>query len=303
MQLSIQNENEKRYLVLNDKDYEDIFSVKMILANRIPGLAMARIRSFNGEMSLYYDISGKQSLADVTKKRKLNSKELIKLFQGILIAIRSVSLYFLWVEDLWFDSDRIYLDEDGVSMIYYPKKEREEDNYFLSLSEWLLAMTDEQDEQAVVLSYQVYMLAKDDKLTLEKLLDYVLSQIEQETEVGQQGAENSYPDEDIKEVSQNSVDNTPSYIRKSKDEEKLAGINREKRNIDWIAFFLFLALFALSFSYGAFLIISFHIIGLNSFLEWKEGIICCVFGIMGILGAVFSFISRFLPTSADDSYH
>lgn len=305
MQLSIQNENEKRYLVIEDKDYDDNFSVKMILANKIPGLAVAKCQSFNGEMSLYYDISGKQSLADMTKKRKLNSKELIILFQGILVAIRSVSLYFLRVEDLWFASNQIYIDEDGVSMIYYPKKDQEVAIDFLSLAEWLLAMTNETDEQGVVLSYQVYMMAKENKMTLQKLLTHALKQIEtdQETEIECQDTKKTDSNVDAIKDTPDRAEHVSALISQKSEWEKLADNNQETKGIDWIAFSLFLALAVWSFSYGVFLIISFHITGLNSFLERKEGIICCVFGIMGILGAVFSFISRFLPTSADDSYH
>ena len=111
-------------LLIDKERYE----IPMLQNNSIPHFLSLQLGSMDGRDRLIYDITGKQSLNVVFRRRKLNGRDLQVLFQGLQAAFSGAENYMLRPGRLLLDPEYIYIDRNtGESWFcYLPLKAGEE---------------------------------------------------------------------------------------------------------------------------------------------------------------------------------
>ncbi|MCR5417683.1 MAG: DUF6382 domain-containing protein [Lachnospiraceae bacterium] len=158
--MDIRRQPDGCYLVVEevpDFDTQEEFSFRMLTENRIEGLLEPKLQIFNGERSLYYEITGMQSLENYASVHSLSAEDLRSLFGRLLWLTRQLPDYFLDVMNLVLSPKHIYLSEEGF-FFCYGLGERKEERRREAFAGELIGLIDHEDEMAVVYAYQFYQL-------------------------------------------------------------------------------------------------------------------------------------------------
>lgn len=136
------------------------YQYRMLAANQIHGLLTCSRRSIDNQEYLYYDITSRQSLADLFDRRQVRGTDLEKLLRDLLRMEDILTEYLLDVNRLILDPACIYADfrEQEYSFAYYPGEEREAD--WASLFLFLADRVDGKDKSAAALVYRLCMMAE-----------------------------------------------------------------------------------------------------------------------------------------------
>lgn len=121
------------------------YQYQVLSAKRLEGLLPVSLHINNGENSLYYEISGKQSLSKWFQKKKIDG-EWMKLFCGSLkTALWSLEQYLLDERNLLLHPDFIFVDMESEKpfFLYCPYYIEEE---LFSPEEFLIFLTEHMEE-------------------------------------------------------------------------------------------------------------------------------------------------------------
>ena len=82
MDISYKRELNHSYLILKNENQQALsdYPAKMLFSNSIKGLLPCIPRLIDGETSLYYEITSRQSLSQIYETKKFNSNDLKALF-------------------------------------------------------------------------------------------------------------------------------------------------------------------------------------------------------------------------------
>ena len=127
-EISFYNDASHNYMVLEcPPGLKDNYQYKMLAANRIKGLLVCSGRTIDNREYLYYDISSRQSLADLYDRRPVRSAELNRILKDLVLVEETLTEYLLDTSHLILEPDCVYLDfrEQSCSFVYYPGEEQE----------------------------------------------------------------------------------------------------------------------------------------------------------------------------------
>lgn len=98
------------------------YELLMITGNKIPGFLEVSRRQNNDEISLLYDITDKQALSEIVKKRKLTKQEIKKLIETIANAESGGRAYQLANNGTVINPDYIFISKKNseISLMYLP---------------------------------------------------------------------------------------------------------------------------------------------------------------------------------------
>lgn len=156
-------------LELGEEDYQ----VQMMIKNKIPGILSASTRIVDGRLSLYYEISGKQTVEKFYQHREMGWEDI----QGILLTIakveKSCSLYLLDAGKVLWEPEYLYIDyeHEQIEVSFYPEYNGDWLKNIGHLASYILQRTNHKDEKAVMLSYQFYKNTREDNFSIENLLE------------------------------------------------------------------------------------------------------------------------------------
>ena len=107
MDISYKRELNHSYLILKNENQQALsdYPAKMLFSNSIKGLLPCIPRLIDGETSLYYEITSRQSLSQIYETKKFNSNDLKALFEALLNTITCM-------EDYLLDADLLLLSPD-----------------------------------------------------------------------------------------------------------------------------------------------------------------------------------------------
>ena len=162
------------YLILKKMDENvNSYQCRMITENKIAGLLNCRERHINGEMLLYYEITSRQSLASLYEYMPITLHFLKKLLLQLKLTRESMMGYLLTESSLLLKPEFVYVDvESGeISFLYYPFEP--EENYMLSLVEFLTERVDPEDKEAVEISYRMLQLLEKEQFVLDEVLQWL----------------------------------------------------------------------------------------------------------------------------------
>ncbi len=157
----------------NDTDGEDggisqkeMFVIRMLGENRITGLIRPQVREFNGIKSLYYEVTGKQSLSSFAENKPLEGTMVRLLFETLHGLLERLPEYCLGPEGLSLSLSQIFTDGKTIDFCYFPRVQNDEEQTSVFARE-LIGMIDQDSEEAVVLAYRFYKLAGDGRGDLQ----------------------------------------------------------------------------------------------------------------------------------------
>ena len=290
----IQKEQSHQYLIIAQTPEMDEFALRMILENHIQGLVAVRQRMFNGEMNLYYDITGKTPLSD--HSIRLGGTDMRSLLQSLFLVTEKLSSYFLPEDFICFAPDLVFSQNGEWSFCYIPEEKGDLRESCIRFSEELLGKIDQEDEQAVVLAYQFYRMIKRENDTLHHVILELLYGAESERAVeGIMEADRS--EEDIPEKSlmqqQFSQDRSNqmgdvlsdlSNLSAAKKDGGCEDSDRKEKGVDLFALLLFVLLFCGSIGVSCYLIFAWQVDSFWDFIALREGILSVVFLLLSIGG-------------------
>ncbi len=202
------------YIILKVLDLTvDMYQCKMITGNKIDGLLPCQERHINGDMLLYYEITSKQSFANLYENRRINFRLLSKFFVQLKMVWENLSRYLLDEKNLLLNPEYIYVDVETQELffIYYPCETG--DKYIASLLEFLMDKVDNEDCEAVEITYKMYELVEKEQFVLDEVLQWFeqVYEVSAESNKGQDDenmCKKNFPEEEAEEenpeVSENS---------------------------------------------------------------------------------------------------
>ena len=161
----------KSFMVISGICMQLDYQIEMCRRNRIhPFLEFETIVA-DGRMEYWYDITGRQSLEEFIKHRKLGYQELRKLTAAIRAGIEAAENYLLKEQSVLLSPEYLYVSNYSgeVLLCYCPGEEAPLEEKFHALMEILLAYIDHGDEQAVAVSYRMYQMTVEPNYGIEEI--------------------------------------------------------------------------------------------------------------------------------------
>lgn len=161
------------YLVLHGEKEIDTSSypVRMLVGNVIPGVLKCRIQGLDGKFLFYYEITSKQSISALFEQKKFRMEDLQLIFGSFVRVMEQMSEYLLNPGELLLTPDHMYLDVEKREIYFccLPGNDREIQEQFRGLAEYILPKLDHEDEKAVVLGYGIYRKTLEERFQLESI--------------------------------------------------------------------------------------------------------------------------------------
>jgi hypothetical protein len=143
------------------------YCIKLLQRQEIEGMLAVEQRIMDNEALFYYEITSKQSMANILEKTFLTQDRLKRLCINILQTIERAYEYLLPEDDFILAPEYIYLDikTNDPSLCFLPGYGKGIKNQVNSLLEYLMNKVDYKDREAVVLVYQLYAISKEEGFT------------------------------------------------------------------------------------------------------------------------------------------
>lgn len=170
METKIIRDMEQCYLVLQ-ADKEAGFQQKMIMQNEIPGLLTTEQRKIDSQYQYYYNITDKISLVEYYAKNKISSNDIKFLFQNIMLLIQEAREYLLEPDNFVLQEDTIFFNSNGTQLFicFYELNQVAVREQMVKLAELLMELIDYKEEQAIILTYGLYKVLRDDTCNIRKV--------------------------------------------------------------------------------------------------------------------------------------
>ncbi len=161
------------YLIIKGEDSDTgLYQCRMITDNRIDGLIPCQERHVNGEVLLYYEITSKQNLLSLYEDKRISMKQLRSLFMQLKTTWEKISGFLLDESKLVLKPEYIFADveTEEIFFLYYPFEA--EENYIVSLLEFLTERVDSEDQDATETVYKMLELAIKDQFVPDEVLQW-----------------------------------------------------------------------------------------------------------------------------------
>lgn len=183
------------YLILKCGDHTkaDGYEIKMLTENRIDGFLAVSTRYVDGVISLYYEISSKQSMKRVFENREIG----YDLLRGFLFHFQQILVkaeeFLVDTKHLVIQPEFLYMniESNEIALVFHPDYEQDVKEAFQNMAEYFLNKIDHQDNKAVILAYQLYKNTRNYNFTIKEMLLFL-----QEESM----TENIFLDEDTKQL-------------------------------------------------------------------------------------------------------
>lgn len=286
----IKKEQNHQYMIIDHMERMDAFALQMVTENKIPCLIACRQQVFNGEGSLYYDITGKRPLAD--RNVRLSGQQLQRLLQGLFLVAEALPAYFLSVDGISFDPDTVFEENGEWYFCYIPEKEQQDTPQWDSVcfAEELLGKIDREDERAVVLVYQFYQMVRRQGDTLHHILSQLLNERMETEKKGDAFSVTGGIEEAAQAMHENKGPEGGSIMGEQADSDFAEAMQDENAPVktDMTALVLFVLLGIVSAGFGAYTMIRLQPKSILELLAVREGILSVVFFVLSVLGVAGS---------------
>lgn len=158
MEIRYSREMNHNYMIIKEVEGDPGYACRMLSDNAVEGLLRFQVRQKENAREYYYEITSRQPLSRILEKRKLSGTELRKLLLGVLAVLGRIEEYLLKEEMLLLEPDYMYLEPDQfiVELCLVPGHVEEIPQALSKLLKYLLERIDHQDQEAVVLAYNLY---------------------------------------------------------------------------------------------------------------------------------------------------
>ena len=94
------------------------YQVRMLAGNEIPLLLKCRMQGLDGKLLFYYEITSKQSLADLFENKKLRIADLQAVFGGFVHVMEEMAEYLLNPGQLVLRPEYMYMDVEKQELFF-----------------------------------------------------------------------------------------------------------------------------------------------------------------------------------------
>ncbi len=157
MKISYRRDLNRNYLIVSQIDDQSrAYEIRMFEKNGIRGFLPLQTRRMNGQMELWLDISGKQSLELLFENRLMSGADMENLFHGISESLEEGRRYLLDSRGILLLPAYIYLDQDNGDVFLCCIPGSDEGDGCRELGEFVLKHLDHSDSRAVRMGYAFY---------------------------------------------------------------------------------------------------------------------------------------------------
>ncbi len=158
------------------------FSERILQENQIPGFLPCQFRRLDGVLYFYYEISAKQSLEQLFRKRKLAEDELRRILVGLYESQQMAESYLLDASKVLYSPQYLYTDfnVEHFYFCYYP--DYQGDCSLESLGNFFLEHVDYQNQTAVEIAYSFHRQIMEENVSLGQLVENLKNTKERESE-------------------------------------------------------------------------------------------------------------------------
>lgn len=219
MEVSYRRRFQQSYMIIEGGwGPEEPYELTMVAYNRIPGLLGMETEVSDGQVRFWYDITGKQNLADYLGRREADGQLLTLLFQGLDTVCRQLQEYMLDESQLILDPEYLYLDLSGkmVGIAYLPGYHKDIRDSFQELMELLLRRLEHSDKQGAAMAYEMYQLSLQREMSFSDMIRQASRQ-----EMGESQRRYAGRAETAQKYSEGAVGNAgENFVKKSEKSRK-----------------------------------------------------------------------------------
>ena len=167
------------YMILKAGDsLREFHELEILSYNCVPGLLESETTVSDGQLQFWYDITGKQTLADYLSRRQVDGQLLGQLIEALGEVCSRLEDYLLEEAGLLLSPDYLYLDFDRrhIKFVYLPGAKEDIQAAFQALMEKILQKLDHGDKWAVTVAYELYQLSLQGVGPLYAMLEKTLGQ-------------------------------------------------------------------------------------------------------------------------------
>lgn len=189
-------------VIRSEAEWSDMYTLRMISGNKIPGLLEFQEKWLDGTPMYYYDITSKQPLSRLAERRKITGPELRTLISDFILVLKQMERFLLDEQRICLNTDCIYIDPETChgSFCLIPGYHSDFSKSFFELAQYVLDHVDHSDGEAVILAFSMFRESRKDNFGIEDIERClgVEHMIEEVTEIPKQTYEIALVEEDQK---------------------------------------------------------------------------------------------------------
>ena len=189
-------------VIRSESEWSDMYTLRMISGNKIPGLLGFQEKWLDGTPMYYYDITSKQPLSRLAERRKITGPELRTLISDFILVLKQMERFLLDEQRICLNPECIYMDPETChgSFCLIPGYHSDFSKSFFELAQYVLDHVDHGDGDAVILAFSMFRESRKDNFGIEDIERClgVEHMIEEVTEIPKQTYEIALVEEDQK---------------------------------------------------------------------------------------------------------
>lgn len=163
----------KSYLVIRSGEEPKLpYQINMIRYNKISGLLPIQFFIEDGEYRYFYDVSGKESLAEKMKQKKYSIMEIRTIMSDLYQCVQQMEEYLLDTNYLILEPEYMFSEKNtlDIQFCFYQDKVNSFEKSLEGLFEYFMNRLDYQDEKTVLLAYGLYQKSREEHISLSELM-------------------------------------------------------------------------------------------------------------------------------------
>ena len=151
---------------------ETEYEIHMLEENQIPGFMECVRKKINGKNQYYYEITSRQSLAQICENESLTAAHLRVLLRCLYQALLQMDPYLLDGNKIVLEPELVYLDIESREAVfcYWPLCGKTIQDSFRIFASYLLYHLEQTDTEAVLLMYEINRKVQEKNYALMDLL-------------------------------------------------------------------------------------------------------------------------------------
>lgn len=181
-EITYRRELNHSYMVIPCKEpnLSGSYSCRTLVENRIGRLLEVSLRSLDGSVVLYYDISSRQPLERLYEAGSMGAEKLERILRAIADMQEDLGEYLLDVQGLLLEQELIFADVETEELFFCYDPDRTAERYpYAALADFLLERVDHGEEHAVNIAYQFYKMSKTEYFVLSSFLPFLEKELAQ----------------------------------------------------------------------------------------------------------------------------
>lgn len=163
------------YLVIKEAEKECLeeYAGKMVLQNKISGLACCEIRNVDERKEIWYEITSLQALEQIYAVQKISGNTLKDILRQIYRVTLELEKYLLDGKRLCFEPEYFFWNREENRAVFLYDFEKSDAGGMQKLAEFLIERVDYNENETVELAYYFYDRAIQENFSIEEVMRYI----------------------------------------------------------------------------------------------------------------------------------